>query len=166
LKSALYILFFLATASLFARNEAVNLFPSDSIKEFKLDSLNLTSFKDVLEQQFKKYDHVGYRYGGRNENGFDCSGFVSTVYQNLFELKLPRSSREMLKVGEDIPKSDLQIGDLVIFKPPGYSHVGIYLGDGVFMHSSTKEGVTKSSIDSTYWKKYYKASRRVIKPQE
>ncbi|MDP2087772.1 MAG: NlpC/P60 family protein [Flavobacteriaceae bacterium] len=124
----------------------------------------MTTFQDILEQQFEKYDHVRYRYAGGDEKGFDCSGFVTTVFQNLFEMKLPRSSRDMVKVGEEVSKEDLQIGDLVIFKPPGYSHVGIYLGDGVFMHSSTKLGVTKSSIDSTYWKKYYRTSRRVLNP--
>lgn len=137
---------------------------SDSLIEFKLDSLKLITFQEILEQQFEKYDHVKYRYAGRSENGFDCSGFVGTVFQNLFEIKLPRSSRDMENVGEEVPKEQLQIGDLVIFKPPGYSHVGIYMGEGVFMHSSTKLGVTKSSIDSTYWKKYYKTSRRVITP--
>ncbi|MDO9261437.1 MAG: NlpC/P60 family protein, partial [Flavobacteriaceae bacterium] len=90
--------------------------------------------------------------------------FVSTVFNNLFEMKLPRSSRDMVSVGEEVKKDELQIGDLVIFKPPGYSHVGIYLGNGIFMHSSTKLGVTKSSIDSTYWKKYYRTSRRVLNP--
>lgn len=134
----------------------------DSIVEFKKDSLKLITFQEILEQQYEKYDHVKYRYAGRSEKGFDCSGFVGTVFQNLFEIKLPRSSRDMVKIGQEIPKEQLQIGDLVIFKPPGYSHVGIYLGEGVFMHSSTKLGVTKSSIDSTYWKKYYKTSRRVI----
>jgi len=150
--------------SVFNVNARTNFTVKDTVINFKIDSLKLTTFKEILEQQFKKYDHVGYRYGGRSENGFDCSGFVSTVFNNLFEIKLPRSSRDMLKVGEVIPKEEMQVGDLVIFKPPGYSHVGIYLGDGVFMHSSTKEGITKSSIDSTYWKKYYRATRRVLTP--
>lgn len=165
MKNIIYILLFFGSINLFARNSAHNLFPADSIKEFKIDSLSNVSFKAIFEQQFEKYDHVGYRYGGRNEKGFDCSGFVTTVFQNLFNLTLPRSSKDMVKVGEDVPREELKIGDLVIFKPPGYSHVGIYLGDGIFMHSSTKEGITKSHIDSTYWKKYYKTSRRVIKPQ-
>ena len=142
----------------------VNIFISDSIIEIKTDSLKLITYEKLLEQQFKKYDHVKYRYAGRSEKGFDCSGFVGIVFQNLFEIKLPRSSRDMIGVGEEISKDQLQIGDLVIFKPPGYSHVGIYLGDGVFMHSSTQLGVTKSSIDSTYWKKYYRTSRRVLTP--
>lgn len=140
----------------------VNFYPSDSIVEVKNDSLRWATYDVLLLQQFNKYDHVKYRYAGRSEKGFDCSGFVGTVFQNLFEIKLPRSSRDMINVGEEVSKEQLQIGDLVIFKPPGYSHVGIYLGDGVFMHSSTKLGVTKSSIDSTYWKKYYQTSRRIL----
>lgn len=140
----------------------VNFYPSDSIVEVKNDSLRWATYDVLLSQQFNKYDHVKYRYAGRSEKGFDCSGFVGTVFQNLFEIKLPRSSRDMINVGEEVSKEQLQIGDLVIFKPPGYSHVGIYLGDGVFMHSSTKLGVTKSSIDSTYWKKYYQTSRRIL----
>jgi cell wall-associated NlpC family hydrolase len=158
-----YILIFLCLAFAVTSAKSVSYkVVSDSIIEFKIDSLKLITFQDILEQQYEKYDHVKYRYAGRSEKGFDCSGFVGTVFQNLFEIKLPRSSREMVNVGEEVSKEQLQIGDLVIFKPPGYSHVGIYLGDGVFMHSSTKLGVTKSSIDSTYWKKYYKTSRRVL----
>ncbi|MBS3992456.1 MAG: C40 family peptidase [Bacteroidetes bacterium] len=163
MKKISYI-FLLLSLSVFNVNARTNFTVKDTVINFKIDSLKLTTFKEILEQQFEKYDHVGYRYGGRSENGFDCSGFVSTVFNNLFEIKLPRSSRDMLKVGEVIPKEEMQVGDLVIFKPPGYSHVGIYLGDGVFMHSSTKEGITKSSIDSTYWKKYYRATRRVLTP--
>ncbi len=163
IKYFLFLILFL-TFTVATANTERNLIVNDSILEFKLDSLRIMSFQGILEQQFQKYDHVRYRYGGRNENGFDCSGFVTTVFQNLFEMKLPRSSRDMVTVGEEIKKEQLQIGDLVIFKPPGYSHVGIYLGDGIFMHSSTRLGVTKSSIDSTYWKKYYKTSRRVLNP--
>lgn len=163
MKKIVYIVLIVCT-SIVNANVKHQVIARDTLIEFKIDSLKLTTFKDILEQQFQKYDHVGYRYGGRSENGFDCSGFVSTVFNNLFEIKLPRSSRDMLNVGAVIPKEEMQVGDLVIFKPPGYSHVGIYLGDGIFMHSSTKEGITKSSIDSTYWKKYYRATRRVLNP--
>ncbi len=140
------------------------LFPVDSIVNIKMDSLKNTTFRQIFEQQFEKYDKVRYRYAGRDEKGFDCSGFVTTVFNNLFEIKLPRSSRDMFNIGKEIPKEKLQIGDLVLFRPPGYSHVGIYLGDGIFIHSSTEEGVTKSSLDSTYWKKYYRTSRRISIP--
>lgn len=163
-----YILLSVFTLSVIitAAKSDSNLFVNDSITEIKLDSLQLITYEELLEQQFKKYDHVKYRFAGKSENGFDCSGFVGTVFKNVFEIKLPRSSREMLHIGKEIPKNELKIGDLIIFKPPGYSHVGIYLGDGVFMHSSTRLGVTKSSIDSTYWKKYYKTSRRVLTSNE
>src|SRR5699024_726922 len=76
--------------------------------------------------------------------------------------KLPRTTLEQANRGKQIARSDLQRGDLIFFRTgPGSRHVGIYLGDGQFMHASETHGVTKSSIDSAYWRRHYWQSRRL-----
>jgi cell wall-associated NlpC family hydrolase len=108
-----------------------------------------------------------YKFGGNNpDKGVDCSGFVKHVYKESAGVSLPRSARDMSKEGEKVGKSELQPGDLVFFntrKKPN-SHVGIYKGDGEFVHASsshTKE-VTVSRMDQKYWASRYNGARRVL----
>ncbi|MGE5544501.1 MAG: C40 family peptidase [Bacillota bacterium] len=106
-----------------------------------------------------------YRYGGTNARGFDCSGFVSHVF-SLVDIKLPRSSREQAKVGYHVDKDKLIPADLVFFKTGGSSkinHVGIYLGDNRFIHSSTTRGIVITSLNDKYYQKAYYGARRVLK---
>lgn len=120
--------------------------------------------KAKLEAQFKRYKGTKYRYGGTDKRGFDCSGYVNKVYQNAFKIKLPRSTKEIGKEGRKVAKSNLKIGDLVFFRPSRrYRHVGIYMGNGMFMHSSTSKGVIKSNLKDGYWKKKYRYARRILK---
>jgi cell wall-associated NlpC family hydrolase len=109
--------------------------------------------------------HIGepYRYGGTNSHGWDCSGFVRTVYARSLSLQLPRSSEEMHALGVEIPLSKGRAGDLVFFnintqKP---SHVGIYLGDRNFVHVSTSQGVVVSSLEEEYYRKHFLGLRRL-----
>jgi cell wall-associated NlpC family hydrolase len=108
-----------------------------------------------------------YKFGSSNpEKGLDCSGFVKTVYKQSADISLPRSAAEMSKEGEKVAKSELKPGDLVFFntrKKPN-SHVGIYAGDGTFVHASssrTKE-VTISRIGEKYWASRFNGARRVL----
>lgn len=105
-----------------------------------------------------------YSYGGRKDDSFDCSLFSSQIYEKIFGIKLPRSTDEQYQIGEKISFSDLKLGDLIFFNTTGRipSHVGIYLGDELFAHASRSEGVTISSLQSTYYKKRYLGARRVI----
>lgn len=117
-----------------------------------------------LEQQYSIYKNTPYRYGGTTKNGFDCSGFVLTVYKNAFQVPLPRATDQMQKLGKKVSKGKLVPGDLVFFRPSRkYQHVGIYVGNNLFMHSSTSKGVIKSKLSNPYWKKKYRFARRILK---
>ena len=123
-----------------------------------------SSVKQKLEREFKKYKGVKYRYGGTTSRGFDCSGYVQRVYKEAFNINLPRTTKAMMKTGVKVSKKNLKIGDLVFFHPTRkYYHVGIYMGDGVFMHASTSKGVMKSRLDLKYWQRSYVTARRILK---
>ncbi len=122
------------------------------------------SVKQKFERVYKKYKGVKYRYGGTTSRGFDCSGYVQQVYKEAFNISLPRTTKTMMKTGNKVSKSNLKIGDLVFFHPTRrYYHVGIYMGDGVFMHASSSKGVIKSRMDLKYWKRSYVTTRRILK---
>ncbi|MCB0460811.1 MAG: NlpC/P60 family protein [Flavobacteriaceae bacterium] len=125
------------------------------------------AYNDVstkLDTQFSIYKGTPYKYGGTTKAGFDCSGYVLTVYEGAFSMPLPRSTEAMMKEGKKVAKSKLKPGDLVFFRPTRrYKHVGIYMGNNLFMHSSTSSGVIKSNINNPYWKKKYKFAKRILK---
>ena len=108
-----------------------------------------------------------YKFGSSNpEKGLDCSGFVKHVYKESADISLPRSAAEMSKEGEVIAKNELKPGDLVFFntRKKANSHVGIYAGDGTFVHASssrTKE-VTVTRIGEKYWANRFNGARRVL----
>lgn len=120
--------------------------------------------QDKLEVEYQKYKGTPYKYGGTTNRGFDCSGFVNTVYFNAFKINLPRTTTLMSKQGEKVSQSKLKLGDLVFFRPSKkYMHMGIYVGNGQFMHSSTSKGVIKSQLDNVYWSKKYRFASRILK---
>lgn len=104
-----------------------------------------------------------YKWAGTTTSGFDCSGFTSYVF-NQFGIDLPHSSKAQDGEGYWIKKEDLRPGDLVFFNTDGkgVSHVGIYVGDGQFVHSATDKGVIKTNLEDSYYKKRYVAARRVL----
>ncbi len=121
------------------------------------------SVKHKLEVHFNKYKAVPYKYGGTSIKGFDCSGFVQFTYKKVLDIGLPRTTGLMLKEGKGIKKTQLKIGDLVLFRTSKrYRHVGIFMGNNLFMHVSTKKGLMKSSLNNPYWLKHYLASRRIF----
>lgn len=108
----------------------------------------------------KKYIGTPYKYGGMSPKGFDCSGFVGYSYKKTGK-PLPRTAGDMYKKGKKVTKKNLKKGDLIFFSTykKGASHVGIYVGDNKFIHSSSK-GVKIDQLSNTYWKsKYYGAKR-------
>lgn len=113
---------------------------------------------------------VPYRRGGNNaETGFDCSGFVRAMYEQTVGLILPRRANEQAAATEKIDKQDLQPGDLVFFNTMrrAFSHVGIYVGDGKFIHSP-KPGaqVRVDDMGMSYWARRFDGARRVPAAQD
>lgn len=108
---------------------------------------------------------VPYRRGGNSaEAGFDCSGFVRAIYEQSVGMLLPRKAEQQAAVTQRIDKTELQPGDLVFFNTlrRTFSHVGIYVGDGKFIHSP-KPGaeVRVESMGISYWASRFDGARRV-----
>ena len=108
---------------------------------------------------------VNYRRGGENpETGFDCSGYVRYVFRESLGLLLPRTSRDISRVGETVKRDELQPGELVFFNTlrRGFSHVGIYLGEHRFVHSPASGGeVRVEDMRQSYWVKRFNGARRI-----
>jgi peptidoglycan endopeptidase LytE len=106
-----------------------------------------------------------YRYGGTGPGGFDCSGFTSYVFQSV-NIQLPRTAGSQYSIGAPVEKSQLQPGDLVFFAGGRYiDHVGIYTGNGQFIHSSSPRsgGVIYTPLeDGNYYSRTYVGARRVL----
>ncbi len=120
--------------------------------------------RDRLLLDVVSYLGTPYLYGGNTREGIDCSGFTAKVYERGAQQQLPRSAREQFSVGSPVAKSNLAFGDLVFFNTTGYrpSHVGIYIEDDLFAHASVSQGVTLSSLESTYYRKRFVGARRVV----
>ena len=107
-----------------------------------------------------------YRYGGNTpEGGFDCSGLVNYVYRDMLDLRLPRTSRELAAVqGPRIAPERLASGDLVFFGSGGtVSHVGIYVGEGRFVHAPSSGGTVRlDRLDGSWWRDHYSGARRLL----
>ena len=107
-----------------------------------------------------------YRYGGNTpDTGFDCSGLVNYVYGDMLDLRLPRSSRELAGVqGPKIDAPRLTAADLVFFGSAGnVSHVGIYVGEGRFVHAPSSGGTVRlDRLDGPYWRAHYSGAKRVL----
>lgn len=117
----------------------------------------------MIRTKFNAWKGTRYRMGGRGRGGFDCSGFSQHIFATVFGIKLPRTTAQQARVGRRISRQQLKPGDLVFFKPPTYPrHVGVYVGNGEFVHASSSKGVMLSRMNSDYWRKSYWTSRRVL----
>jgi len=130
-----------------------------------LDTLNSkpTNYEKFL-MTVVNYLGTPYKYGGNSRKGIDCSAFTQLVFQETFNLEIPRSTLQQLKIGKPVERNELQFGDLVFFNTrrrqnPG--HVGIYLWENYFVHASTKYGVIVSSMAEGYYDRRYVGARRI-----
>lgn len=122
-----------------------------------------------LLKDAQKYLGAPYRYGGASSEGFDCSGFTLTVFeQNTY--RLPRRSEEQAQTGDPIDVKEVKPGDLLFFATAGgsrVSHVGIVHdigrdGEIKFIHASTSKGVIISSLNERYWNRAFLHAQRVL----
>ena len=106
-----------------------------------------------------------YHYGGNStSSGFDCSGFVGHVFRHSLSISMPRTSRDISRVGKPIRQSELSPGDLVFYNTQNasFSHVGIYVGDGKFVHSPRSgESVRTEQMQMRYWQTRFDGARRI-----
>ena len=123
-----------------------------------------TPISGPLYAQYLEWRGTPYRLGGNSRQGVDCSSFVQQTFSQRLGISLPRTTAEQHRIGESVARDQLQTGDLVFFKTEvKVRHVGIYLGDQVFLHASTSQGVTLSRLDNVYWSpRYWKAKRVVV----
>lgn len=109
---------------------------------------------------------VPYKYGGTSteSGGFDCSGFVRAIYEQTLGMVLPRRASQQAAATEVIKRKDLQPGDLVFFNTMrrAFSHVGIYIGNGKFIHAPRTGGEIRiEDMDLRYWRSRFDGARRV-----
>lgn len=118
-----------------------------------------------LTKQALTHLGIDYRYGGdAPDEGFDCSGLIYYAAQTSLGLKLPRRSVDLARVGQKIDRPQLALGDLVFFNTRGsrYSHVGIYLGNQLFVHAPSSGGeVRVENMGKRYWASRYNGARRI-----
>ena len=121
------------------------------------------SVADRAASQALKMVGRPYRYGGSTPAGFDCSGLILFSYQQA-GVKLPRDTEQQRLAAKPVRVPALRRGDLVFFDQEGkkHSHVGLYLGDGRFVHApSSGKRVRTDRLDSPYWKKHLSDARRI-----
>jgi cell wall-associated NlpC family hydrolase len=117
-----------------------------------------------LKQVVDSYIGAPYKYGGTTRNGFDCSGFASAVYREVYGISLKRTSGAMWKDGVPVALSAARPGDLVFFRGGKFGaidHVGIYMGGNRFAHSSSKWGVIYSGLGETHYVRRFAGVRRM-----
>lgn len=153
-----------------AKNTASNL--KSLVSDANADDIEITEPENYVALQMinnaMQFLGVRYRGGGTSPAGMDCSGMVTAVY-NLFDMSLPRSSRDMATIGEKIDSTKVKKGDLIFFRTNGkrvINHVGMVvdiIGDEIkFIHSSTSQGVIISSTKESYYSRTFAQINRVL----
>lgn len=105
-----------------------------------------------------------YKFGGKTKSGTDCSGFVQQLFSQVYSVGLPRTVPDQFTKCQPLKREELKPGDLVFFHTTraGLSHVGVYIGNDRFVHSSTRIGVTIDKLSDAYYKKSFRHGGRVL----
>ena len=140
--------------------------PTGSAARWAVTPLHGTDAANAVLMRAISLVGTPYVWGGTSpDGGFDCSGLVNYVFRDMLDIRLPRTSRELAEVeGPRIDLDALQTGDLIFFGAGGQiSHVGIYVGEGRFIHAPRTGTVVRlDKIDTPYWLARYSGARRVI----
>ncbi len=126
---------------------------------------NDTRISKALVKQARSWIGTPYRYGGSSKSGTDCSGMLTVIFKDVAKLSLPRNSAAQQEYCFEVPKRNLEPGDLVFFTTSSrggkVNHVGMYVGNGKIIHASSSRGVIESSLDEKYYVSHYHSSGRV-----
>lgn len=164
---------------LFLKNEAIESIYNDFINQMDEESGKISSdtsdvntpydpSKGTIVDFAKKYLGTPYVWGseiGKTET-FDCSSYTAWIYKSVYKINLPRVSYDQYKSLSKVEKKNLQTGDLVFFYTGSgntfnpVTHVGMYIGEGKFIHASSRGGVKVSDLNSRYWKNCYRGGGR------
>jgi len=126
----------------------------------EVETITKTSLYNFIDEWWG----TRYRYGGTTKKGVDCSSFTGKVLESVYGITAPRTATEQFDVAEKFSVDQLVEGDLVFFDTRGgVSHVGVYLGDNYFAHSSVKYGVTISSLKDDYYSRKFIGGGRICK---
>ncbi len=124
-----------------------------------------TSSQTRLLRAAENWLGVPYRWGGNDHRGIDCSGLAVQLYREAFGFKLPRNSARQRQLGYAVQPPYLKPGDLLFFRfksDQGIEHIGIYLGNGQFIHASRTQGVVLQRLENPYYQKHLIVIRRII----
>jgi len=139
---------------------------SEKIKKINpkiIDRTKLTSQQNAILDEANKWIGIPYCWGGENNNCVDCSGFVKQVFAKI-NIYLPRTAADQYIYSEKVFYDNREIADLVFFKTNNkISHVGIYVGNDEFVHSSSSVGVTVQSLNDNYYKNIFAGYGRILK---
>jgi len=119
------------------------------------------SVSGILLAQFDAWKGVPHRDGGSDRSGVDCSGLMQAVFRDGFHMDLPRTSRAQSMLGRSVNAVDMRPGDLVYFQDRAGDHIGVFVGNGRFLHASSSQGVILSPLD-VYWLPRLRRVQRVL----
>jgi len=156
----LLTLLFLVSCSNNDKEDINNLINRKQPKSKKSSSYSVTE-KERLYSSYKKWEGTPYLWGGETRLGIDCSAFMQRVFEEVYDLEIPRTTSEQMIEGKNPGYMNRQLGDLIFFKTgPDTFHVGVYYQNDNFFHSSSTFGVTMSNLNEEFWKKTYLKIRR------
>lgn len=125
-----------------------------------------TNEKQLITNFYKKWEGTPYLWGGTNKSGIDCSALMQVLFEEVYNLSIPRTTGEQMEEGRNCGYLNRQLGDLIFFKTgPSTFHVGIYLENDNFINSSSSNGVSIANLNDPYWENKYLKIRRIRKDE-
>lgn len=164
-RNAMFTLFFVAAA--LSGCASVGQGPDDREASARVEMGTLAGSAEASDAAIMAVSLVGTPYaagGGSPNTGFDCSGLVAYVFARAAQLRLPRNTFDLARVGAAIDPADLRAGDLLFYNTQQrpYSHVGIYLGGARFVHAPSSGGTVRiEQMDLRYWVQRFDGARRI-----
>jgi lipoprotein Spr len=132
------------------------------LMDIDVESITNTKLYEAIEDWWA----TRYHYGGTTKKGIDCSAFTGALFTAAFGVSLPRTAKDQYAQCDKVERENLTEGDLVFFNTRGgVSHVGVYLANGYFVHSSVHGGVTINSLDEDYYNRKYISGGRLNQQQ-